>query len=183
MTKSEREKMVAGDWYNCVDPELDALRLKASEAVFEHNSLPPSQRGDIAPALRALLSRAGEGARIEAPFHCAYGFNIVLDDSVFLNASCTILDTASVRIGKATMLGPHAQIYCPEHHKGSAERRAGLEIGRPVTIGENVWIGGGAIILGGVTIGDNAIVGAGSVVTRDVSAGATVVGNPARPVG
>lgn len=183
MTKSERQKMAAGEWYSCVDPELDALRLTASEAVFEHNSLPPRRRGDIAPALHALLGRAGEGARIEAPFHCAYGFNIFLDDGVFLNASCTILDTAPVRIGRSAMLGPHAQIYCPEHHKGAAERRAGLEIGHPVTIGENVWIGGGAIILGGVTIGDDAIVGAGSVVTRDVPAGVTVVGNPARPVG
>lgn len=183
MTRSEREKMEAGEWYNCVDPELDTLRIAASEAVFEHGSLPPRQRGDIAPKLHALLGQVGEGARIEAPFHCAYGFNIFLGDGVFLNTSCTILDTASVRIGNATMLGPHVQIYCPEHHKGAAERRAGLEIGRPVTIGENVWIGGGAIILGGVTIGDNAIVGAGTVVTRDVPAGATVVGNPARPVG
>ncbi|PLP55996.1 maltose acetyltransferase [Mesorhizobium loti] len=183
MTKSERQKMAAGEWYNCVDPELDALRLMASEAVFEHSSLPPRQRGNIARALRALLGSAGEGARIEAPFHCAYGFNLFLEEGVFLNAFCTILDTAAVRIGKASMLGPHVQIYCPEHHKRPAERRAGLEIGRPVTIGENVWVGGGAIILGGVAIGNNAIIGAGSVVTRDVPTGATVVGSPARPVG
>lgn len=182
MMKSELQKMASGEWYNCVDPELDVLRLAASEAIFEHNSLPPRQRGNIAPALRGLLGLAGQGVRIEAPFHCAYGFNIFLGDRVFLNASCVVLDTAPVHIGKATMLGPHVQIYCPEHHKGAAERRSGLEIGRPVTIGENAWIGGGAIILGGVTIGDNAIVGAGSVVTRDVPAGATVVGNPARPV-
>lgn len=182
MALSEREKMAAGDWYNCVDPELDAMRAVAADAVFEHGSLPPAERGDIAPKLGALLGSAGEGARIEAPFHCAYGFNIHLGDGVFINAGCTILDTAPVRIGKATMLGPHVQIYCAEHHKGAAERRAGLEIGRPVTIGENVWIGGSAILLGGITIGDNAIVGAGSVVTKDVPANATVVGNPARPI-
>lgn len=183
MAQSERTKMAAGAWYNCVDAELDALRAVAAEAVFEHRSLPPAERGDIAPKLRALLGSAGEGARIEAPFHCAYGFNIHLGADVFLNAGCTILDTAPVRIGGGTMFGPNVQIYCPEHHKDAAQRRAGLEIGRPVMIGDNVWIGGGAIILGGISIGDNAIVGAGSVVTRDVPANATVVGNPAKPVG
>lgn len=183
MAQSEREKMAAGAWYNCVDAELDALRMVAAEAVFEHRSLPPVERGDIAPRLRALLGSAGEGCRIEAPFHCAYGFNIHLGEGVFLNAGCTILDTAPVKIGAGTMFGPGVQVYCPEHHRDPALRRAGLEIGRPVTIGRNVWIGGSAIILGGIEIGDDAIVGAGSVVTKTVPAGATVVGNPARPIG
>ncbi|MEO5323237.1 sugar O-acetyltransferase [Mesorhizobium sp. CC13] len=182
MAASEREKMAAGEWYTCLDPELDALRLAAANAVFEHNALPPRARGDIAPALRALLGSAGEGARVEAPFHCPYGFNIHLGENVFLNAGCTILDTAPVRIGKGTMLGPNVHVYCPEHSKDPVQRRAGLEIGRPVTIGDNVWIGGGSIILGGIEIGDDAIVGAGSVVTKNVPAGATVVGNPARPI-
>lgn len=182
MATSERDKMAAGEWYNCVDAELDLLRLAAANAIFEHNSLPPSSRGDIATALRDLLGAAGTGCRIEAPFHCAYGFNIHLGEGVFLNAGCTILDTAPVRIGDGTMFGPGVQIYCPEHHKDPVLRRAGLEIGRPVTIGRNVWIGGSAILLGGVEIGDNAIVGAGSVVTKSVAAGATVVGNPARPL-
>lgn len=183
MAQSERDKMAAGAWYNCVDAELDAFRAVAAEAVFEHRSLSPAERGDISPKLRALLGSTGEGARIEAPFHCAYGFNIHLGAGVFLNAGCTILDTAPVRIGSGTMFGPNVQVYCPEHHKDPALRRAGLEIARPVTIGDNVWIGGGAIILGGISIGDNAIVGAGSVVTRNVPANATVVGNPAKPVG
>ncbi|WAX97362.1 sugar O-acetyltransferase [Aminobacter sp. NyZ550] len=180
MAQSEREKMAAGAWYNCVDAELDALRAVAADAVFEHRSLRPVERGDIAPRLRTLLGSAGEGARIEAPFHCAYGFNIHLGEGVFLNAGCTILDTATVSIGAGTMFGPGVQIYCPEHHKDPVQRRAGLEIGRPVTIGRNVWIGGSAILLGGIEIGDDAIVGAGSVVTKRVAAGATVVGNPAR---
>ncbi len=182
MAQSEREKMAAGDWYNCVDPELDAFRLAAANAIFEHNTRQPAARGDIAPMLRDLLGSVGEGCRIEAPFHCAYGFNIHLGAGVFLNAGCTILDTAPVRIGAGTMLGPNVQIYCPEHHKDPALRRAGLEIARTVTIGDNVWIGGGAILLGGIEIGDNAIVGAGSVVTTSVPSGATVVGNPARPL-
>jgi maltose O-acetyltransferase len=182
MTASEREKMVAGEWYDCRVPEIEALRVIAARAVYEHNTLPPDERGNIAPKLRALLGSAGADARIEAPFHCPYGFNIHLADEVFVNAGCVILDTAPVRIGARTLLGPHVQVYCAEHHRDADKRAAGLEIARTVTIGADVWIGGGAIILAGVTIGDRAIVGAGTVVTRDVAAGATVVGNPARPM-
>lgn len=182
LNTSERTKMAAGEWYTCLDPELEALRVMARDAVFEHNSLPPRQRGDIGPALKSLLGVVGPGARIEAPFHCAYGFNIVLGDGVFLNAGCTILDTAPVRIGKGTLLGPNVQIYCAEHHKEAAGRQAGLEIAKPVEIGDNAWIGGSAIILGGISIGDGAIVGAGAVVTRDVPPNTTVVGNPAQSV-
>ncbi|RUX96312.1 MULTISPECIES: sugar O-acetyltransferase [unclassified Mesorhizobium] len=182
MAGSERAKMAAGQWYTCLDDELEALRVIARDAVFEHNSLPPRQRGNLGPGLKALLGKAGEGARIEAPFHCAYGFNIFLGDGVFLNAGCTILDSANVRIGKATLLGPNVQIYCAEHHKAASGRQAGLEIARPVEIGADAWIGGSAVILGGVSIGEGAIVGAGAVVTRDVAANTTVVGNPARAV-
>lgn len=182
MSDSERAKMEAGEWYTCLDPELEALRVVARRAVFEHNTTPPDERGDIGPALRLLLPHVGEGARVEAPFHCAYGLNISLGSGTFVNAGCTILDTAPVHIGRQTLLGPNVQIYCAEHHKDAEKRAAGLEIARPVHIGDNAWIGGGAIILGGVRIEDGAIVGAGAVVTRDVAAGATVVGNPARPI-
>ena len=182
MDTSERVKMAAGEWYTCLDQELEALRIVARDAVFDHNSLPPRRRGDMGWALKSLLGAAGEGARIEAPFHCAYGFNIFIGDGVFLNAGCTILDTAPVRIGNGTLLGPNVQMYCAEHHREAAGRQAGLEIAKPVEIGDNAWIGGSAIILGGVSIGDGAIVGAGAVVTRDVPDNTTVVGNPARPV-
>ncbi|RUW62062.1 sugar O-acetyltransferase [Mesorhizobium sp. M7A.F.Ca.US.008.03.1.1] len=182
MVESERSKMAAGEWYTCLDDELETLRVMARDAVFEHNLLPPRQRGNLGPGLKALLGGVGEGARIEAPFHCAYGFNIFLGDGVFLNAGCTILDTAPVRISKGTLLGPNVQIYCAEHHKEASGRQAGLEIARPVEIGANAWIGGGAIILSGVSIGEGAIVGAGAVVTRDVAANTTVVGNPARAI-
>jgi len=176
---SERLKMAAGEWYCCLDPELEALRQKARNAVHRHNTMPPDERGALAPELRALFASAGD-IFIEAPFHCAYGINIELGHGVYLNAGCTILDTAPVRIGARTMLGPGVQIYCAEHAKDPEMRFKGLEIARPVTIGEDVWIGGGAIILAGVKIGARAIVGAGSVVTRDVPDDAVVVGNPAR---
>ncbi|MBB3162628.1 sugar O-acetyltransferase [Rhizobium laguerreae] len=180
MPVTEREKMAAGEWYRCLDDELDLLRRQARAAVHAHNSLPPDERGAVAPALRALFAQAALNVFIEAPFHCSYGINIVLGERVYFNAGCTILDSGRVSIGDRSMFGPGVQIYCAEHHKDPARRSTGIEIARPVTVGSDVWIGGSAIILGGITIGDGAIVGAGAVVTRDVPAGATVVGNPAR---
>lgn len=182
MSNGNKAKMAAGEWYSCIDPELEALRVLAHAAVHQHNTLPPKERGLVAPLLAALFADCADSVLIEAPFHCAYGFNISLGKGVFLNAGCTILDTAPVTIGAGTMLGPQVQIYCADHHRDADLRSQGLERASPVSIGEQVWIGGGAIILPGVNIGDKAIVGAGSVVTCDVPAGATVVGNPARVV-
>ena len=180
MAASERQKMAAGAWYTCLDPELADLRMRARQAVHQHNTMPPDRRGNIGPALAGLFAKAAPSAIVEAPFHCAYAMNIVLEADVFLNAGCTILDTAQVAIGRGSMLGPGVHIYCAEHHKDVVQRKAGLEIARPVTIGADVWIGGGAIVLPGVNVGDGAVIGAGSVVTRDVPPGATVAGNPAR---
>lgn len=182
MTQSERQKMQAGAWYSCLDPELDALRKIAVTAVHQHNTVAPEIRGDIAPKLREVLANVGADCRIEALFHCPYGFNIHLGDEVYMNAGCTILDTAPVRIGARSMFGPHVQIYTAQHHKDAIKRAAGLEIALPVTIGEDVWVGGTAVIMPGVTIGARAIIGAGSVVLKDVAADTTVVGNPARVI-
>ncbi|MGC3937269.1 sugar O-acetyltransferase [Roseobacter sp. EG26] len=179
MAKTERQKMAAGEWYTCLDDELEALRVAARAAVHQHNSLPPEARGTIGPKLGQLIE--AQDAIIEAPFHCAYGINIKLGHHVFLNAGCTILDCAEVIIGDQCQLGPNVQIYCAEHHKDPVKRCVdGLEIAHPVHIGQRVWIGGGAIILAGVTVGDGAVIGAGSVVTKDVAPGQIVVGNPAR---
>ena len=156
---------------------------RARGAVHEHNKMRPDRRGAMAPTLGRLFGEVGADVFLEAPFHCAYGFNIHFGEGVYLNAGCVILDSARVRIGKATMLGPHVQIYCAEHHKDAAQRSEGLEIARPVEIGANVWIGGGAILLGGIRIADGAIVGAGAVATGDVAPGTTVAGNPARAIG
>jgi maltose O-acetyltransferase len=180
MAMTERDKMLAGQWYNCIDDELAVLRDTARAAIHQHNSLHPAERGAIGAQLGTIIGSIGLGAFIEAPFHCSYGFNIHLSDGVYLNTDCTLLDSATVHIGTRSMLGPKVQIYCAEHHKDQKLRAAGQELARPVVIGEDVWIGGGSIILAGVRIGDGAIVGAGSVVVRDVPSGATVVGNPAR---
>lgn len=176
-----RETMAAGGWYSYADPELEALRARAAEALFVHNGLPPVDRGDIAPDLRALLGNVAGTCRIEHRFHCVYGFNIHMADRAYMNVGCVLLDHGEIRLGARSMLGPNVQIYTVDHHPDPVQRAAGMERARPVTIGDDVWIGGGAIVLGGVTIGDGAIVGAGAVVTRDVPAGSRVVGNPARP--
>lgn len=177
---TENEKRAAGQWYTCHDAELADMQHRARMSVHQHNTMTPDKRGPIAPELAELLAHVGQDVWIESPFHCAYGAHIHLSDRVYMNAGCKILDTADVRIGPSTMLGPNVQIYCAHHHTDADKRSKGLEIARPVTIGAQVWIGGGAIILPGVTIGDGAIVGAGSVVTKNVPPGATVVGNPAR---
>jgi maltose O-acetyltransferase len=136
------------------------------------------------PERYALLverfASVGAGALVRPPFFCDHGHNIALGAGAFLNYNCIILDVEPVTIGEGTAIGPAVQILAADHPRDPGLRRQGLRSGRPVTIGANVWIGGGAIVLPGVTIGDDAIVGAGSVVTRDIAAGATVVGNPAR---
>jgi maltose O-acetyltransferase len=126
------------------------------------------------------LASVGEHVLIRPPFFCDYGYNTSLGRGVFLNYGCVILDVEPILIGDGTAIGPAVQILAADHPRDPELRRRNVRFGRPVTIGANVWIGGGAIVLPGVTIGDDAIVGAGSVVTRDVAAGATVVGNPAR---
>lgn len=129
--------------------------------------------------LAERLAEIGEDTDIRPPFYCDYGFNIRLGRGVFLNFNCVILDVVEVTIGDRTQIGPAVQIYCADHPRNASQRREGLEFGRPVRLGRDVWVGGGAIILPGVTIADEAIIGAGSVVTRDVESGATVAGNPA----
>jgi maltose O-acetyltransferase len=178
--KTEKEKMLAGELYR-PDAELGAEQAAAKAWIARYNAslaLPVAERHAL---LREHLAHVGSGAVIRPPFFCDYGTNIRLGDGVFLNFNCVILDVVEVTIGDRTQLGPAVQIYAADHPRDAETRRAGLEFGRPVKIGSDVWIGGGAIILPGVTIGDGAVIGAGSVVTRDVGAGQTVMGNPARP--
>ena len=130
--------------------------------------------------LRELLGAVGDGTTVKPRFMCDYGFNIRAGRNLFVNYDCIFLDVAPIDIGDDVQIAPAVQLYTATHPLDAAVRRSGLESGRPIRIGHNVWIGGGAIVLPGVTIGDDAVIGAGSVVTRDVPAGSVVVGNPAR---
>lgn len=177
--KTEKQKMLAGELYR-PDAELGAEQAAAKAWMARYNAalaLPVSERHAL---LRERLAHVGKDAVIRPPFFCDYGTNIRLGDGVFLNFNCVILDVVEVTIGDRTQIGPAVQIYAADHPRDVETRRAGLEFGRPVRIGSDVWIGGGAILLPGVTIGDGAVIGAGSVVTRDVAPGVMVAGNPAR---
>ena len=175
--KSERDKMRLGQLYRASDPDIQADLATTANWLNRYNSCAPGRRRVL---LLERLGSVGEGAEIRPPFFCDCGFNILLGDGVFLNFNCVILDVVEITIGDGTQIGPAVQIYAADHPRDASQRRSGLEFGRPVSIGRNVWIGGGAIILPGVTIGDDVIIGAGSVVTKDVAVGLTVRGNPAR---
>lgn len=172
--------MLAGELYTAQDAELEAERLRAERLLARYNG---SQAEDREAILHELLGSCGEGVVIRPSFQCDYGYNIHLERGVFLNFHCVLLDVMPIRIGEGTQIGPAVQIYAADHPRDRETRLRGLECGKPVTVGKNVWIGGGAILLPGITVGDNAIIGAGTVVTKDVPAGATAVGNPGRVVG
>ena len=172
--------MLRGELYHGFDAELTAERQHAEVQLLRYNSSADFE--ERAALLRVFLGAVGEGCFIRPSFFCDYGWNIFLGRNVFLNCNCVLLDVLPIRIGDGTQIGPAVQIYTADHPRDPETRRSGLESGKPVTIGANVWIGGGAILLPGVTVGDDAVIGAGSVVTRAVAAGATVVGNPARAV-
>ena len=178
--RTEKDKMLAGELYDAGAPEIQAELAATHRWLARYNAafdMPPSERRQL---LVERFAAVGDGAVIRPPFHCDYGFNIRLGAGVFLNFNCVILDVVEVTIGDRTQIGPGVQILAADHPRDLAGRGSGLEFGRPVRIGRNVWIGAGAIILPGVSIGDDALIGAGSVVTRDVPAGATALGNPAR---
>jgi len=180
MIRSEKQKMLAGELYRPGDAEIQADAAATKEWLARFNASLTTSPTDRRGLLMERLGQVGEGAVIRPPFFCDYGFNIRLGANVFLNFNCVILDVVEVTIGEGTQIGPAVQIYTADHPRDPVQRRDGLEFGRPVRIGRNVWIGGGAIVLPGVVIGDDAVIGAGSVVTRDVADGATVAGNPAR---
>ncbi|MEI8702891.1 MULTISPECIES: sugar O-acetyltransferase [unclassified Mesorhizobium] len=178
--RSQKEKMLAGEFYNAADPEIQADLLATGAWIKRYNDTLGQTPGHWHELLSERLGEVGRGTVIRPPFFCDYGFNIRIGANAYINFNCVILDVVEVTIGQGTAIGPAVQIYTADHPHDPEQRQAGLQVGRPVRIGSRVWIGGGAIILPGVTIGDNAVVGAGSVVTRDVPAGAKVVGIPAR---
>jgi maltose O-acetyltransferase len=174
---TEREKMLRGDLYNASDPDLVARRTRARALLRRLNTGAEDERPAL---LRLLFGAMGEGAWVEPPFMCDYGENITVGANVFFNFNCVVLDVAPVTIGDHVKFGPNVQLYTATHPLESAVRRTWLELARPIHIGSDAWIGGGAIVCPGVTVGEKTIVGAGSVVTRSLPAGVLAVGNPAR---
>ncbi|GAA0464559.1 sugar O-acetyltransferase [Parasphingorhabdus litoris] len=172
--------MQSGDLYDPGDPGLRADRASAQQFLRAYNRTTAEDHDIRRPLLSEHLGAIGKRATIRAPFYVDYGYNIFIGDNVFLNFGCVLLDVCKIEIGTHTQIGPGVQIYTADHPRDSEERRAGIEFGKPISIGSNVWIGGHAIILPGVSIGNDSIIGAGSVITRDVVEGTSVAGNPAR---
>ncbi|MFC6999758.1 sugar O-acetyltransferase [Rufibacter roseus] len=178
--KTEKEKMLAGELYNALDPLLTEERTQARlllKALNESREDQPEERQRL---LRQLLPHAADGLWIQPPFYCDYGYNLTLGEKVFFNFNCVVLDVMPVTVGSRTLFGPNVQLYTATHPMNHQERASGLEFAKPITIGEDVWIGGGAIICPGVTIGDRTVIGAGSVVTKDIPSDVFAAGNPCR---
>lgn len=179
--RSEKEKMLAGEPYNGFDPQLVAERTRARELCQALTALPPSHDAERAALLEQLFG-AATNVYVTPPFYCDYGRHITLGRNVYFNFNCVILDVAPVEIGDNVLFGPAVQVYTATHPLDADERRSGIESGEPIAIGDDVWIGGGAILCPGVTIGARSVIGAGSVVTRDIPADVFAAGNPCRVV-
>jgi maltose O-acetyltransferase len=174
--------MLAGELYDPLDAELSAARRRARDLCQTLNNSRDEEEALRARLLKELFGSSGESPWVQPPFFCDYGANITLGDKVFFNFNCVVLDVTTVKIGSYTMFGPNVQIYTAMHPIDAAERRRGLEFAKPIEIGDDVWVGGSAVICPGVTIGSRAIIGAGSVVTRDVPADVFAAGNPCRVI-
>jgi maltose O-acetyltransferase len=177
--KTELEKMLAGELYEALDPELVRRRERARELCAALNAIKESDHVARRGVLEQLLGSGGDSAWIQPPFFCDYGSNIHLGQRVYFNFNCVVLDVCEVRIGEFTMFGPAVQIYTATHPLDAAQRRKS-EFAKPIEIGSDCWIGGGSIILPGVKIGSKTVIGAGSVVTRDLPGAVVAAGNPCR---
>ncbi|MCX6216195.1 sugar O-acetyltransferase [Spirosoma sp.] len=180
--KTEKEKMLAGELYNALDPELTQERIHTRLLLKALNESPEDQPERRTRVLQELIPNSGKGFWMQPPFFCDYGYNIILGDNVFFNFNCVVLDVMTVTIGSRTLFGPNVQIYAATHPINWSERASGLEYAKPVTIGEDVWIGGSVVICPGVTIGDRSVIGAGSVVTRDIPDDVFAAGNPCKVI-
>src|SRR5678816_2391875 len=179
--RTEREKMLAGALYAPMDSELVAGRTRARDRCQALNATREAE-GEARRAIpRELFGRGGESVWMQPPVFCDYGSNIELGERVFFNFNCVVLDVCRVQIGDFTLFGPGVQVLTPMHPLDPELRRR-QEFGKPVEIGSDVWVGGGALILPGVRIGSRSVIGAGSVVTRDVPEGVLAAGNPCRVI-
>lgn len=173
--------MLTGILYDANNDEaLIQERLRCKDLCHEYNQLLPSHAEKRQALMRGLLGTAGSSFDILAPFWCDYGSNIHIGENFFANHNCVILDAACVTFGDNVFIGPDCGFYTAGHPIDSERRNKGLEYARPITVGSNVWFGGGVKVLPGVTVGDNTVIGAGSIVTKDIPPGVTAAGNPCR---
>lgn len=179
---TEKEKMLQGLLYDASSEELTRERIAAKELCFAYNQTPPSDESRQRELMRRLLGAVGERLTILAPFWCDYGCNITIGEDFFANHNTIILDCAKVTFGDHVFVAPNCGFYTAGHPLDAERRDQGLEYARPITVGDNAWIGAGVQVMPGVTIGSNVVIGGGSVVVKDIPDGVLVVGNPCRVV-
>lgn len=179
---TELEKMISGQLYNAEVPELGAMRTRAAQLCHRLEQLPPTEEEARKALLKELLGKTGEYVTINHGFHCDYGCNITVGDHFYANYNLVVLDCAPVVFGENVFIAPNCGFYTAGHPLDASTRNSGLEFAKPITVGDNVWIGGGVTVLPGVTIGSGAVIGAGSVVVHDIPPNVVAVGNPCKPV-
>lgn len=177
---NQKERMLAGLPYKAWLDGLAEERLENKKRVFRFNNMEPDKFEEKIKLIKEIFGKTGENVFVEAPFHCDYGYNIEVGENFFANYNLTILDVGKVKIGANAQIAPNVSIYTAGHPVHPESRNTGYEYGIPITIGDNVWIGGSVTILPGVTIGSNVVIGAGSVVTRDLPDNVIAAGNPCR---
>ncbi|MGW0562733.1 sugar O-acetyltransferase [Streptomyces sp. NPDC003016] len=180
--RTNRERMLAGDLYIADDPDIAKAQQRAVRLTARYQAAYAEDVDAAQPVLTELLGGLGAGAHIRPPLFVDYGTYITVGEDTFINYCLTALDVAPITIGRDCQIGPNVQLLTPTHPVDPEPRRDKLEAAEPIVVGDNVWLGGGAIVLAGVTVGDNSVIGAGAVVTKDVPANVVAVGNPARVV-
>ncbi|QIP83158.1 sugar O-acetyltransferase [Streptomyces sp. Tu 2975] len=180
--RTNLERMLAGDLYVADDPAIARRQQQAMRLAARYQAAHLEDPAQARPILEELLASVGEGVEVRPPLYIDYGSNITIGARTFVNYNLTALDVARITIGEDCQIGPNVQLLTPTHPLEPQPRRDKLEAALPITVGDNVWLGGGVIVCPGVTIGDNSVIGAGSVVTRDIPADVVAVGSPARPI-
>lgn len=178
--RSQKERMLSGDLYIADDPELAKDFHKAKRLLREYNQTTEYQEADRQTILKDLFKQSGKKIHIEPPFHTDYGCNTVIGENFYSNYDCIILDIANVKIGDNVMFGPRVGLYTAGHPIDAVIRNEHYEYGKPITIGNNVWVGGNVVFNPGVTVGDNVVIGSGSIVTKDIPSSVIAVGNPCK---
>ncbi|WP_285959253.1 sugar O-acetyltransferase [Thomasclavelia spiroformis] len=179
---NEREKMLLGKWYDATDQELVKQRLNAKDLCFELNQIRPSNLEKRNSIINKLLGYQPDNLELLSPFTCDYGNNIVLGKNVFINSNCYFMDGAKITVGDNVFIGPSCGFYTANHPLDYQTRNQGIEQALPISIGNNVWLGGNVIVLPGVKIGDGCVIGVGSVVTKDIEANSIATGVPCKVI-